>query len=186
MLGTSGQKKYGSPVSAAQESRSAASDSLKMGLNTEGSALSRKAGVSPPKKGTVKPKPGMSASAASAGSASLRDGVRPLEMELQERPDLVYEPQKIRSMLLAKISQLGETIRKVQANNFEIEDDVLDKLRLLKGFNDKLQEVSAHSAQQARTLRESLSQSQDDRSRILSEKEAHNDQMSDKLIQMEG
>ena len=46
--------------------------------------------------------------------------------------------------------------------------------------------MSAHSAQQARTLRESLSQSQDDRSRILSEKEAHNDQMSDKLIQMEG
>ena len=59
-------------------------------------------------------------------------------MDLHERPDLVYEPQKIRSMLLSKISQLGDTIRKVQANNFEIEDDVLDKLRLLKGFNDKL------------------------------------------------
>ena len=41
-------------------------------------------------------------------------------------------------MLILKIGKLGETIRSVQANNFGIEDDVLEKLRLLKGFNDKL------------------------------------------------
>ena len=57
---------------------------------------------------------------------------------------------KIRKMLLVKIGQLGETIRRVQSNNFEIEDDVLEKLRLLKGFNDKLQQVSVQSAQQAK------------------------------------
>jgi len=45
---------------------------------------------------------------------------------------------QIRKMLLVKIGQLGETIRSVQSNNFQIEDDVLDKLRLLKGFNDRL------------------------------------------------
>ena len=45
-------------------------------------------------------------------------------------------------MLLVKIGQLGNTIRQVQSNNFQIEDDVLGKLRLLKGFNDRLQEVS--------------------------------------------
>ena len=66
-------------------------------------------------------------------------------------------------MLLVKIGQLGNTIRQVQSNNFQIEDDVLGKLRLLKGFNDRLQEVSVQSAQQARNFRESLAQSQDER-----------------------
>ena len=53
----------------------------------------------------------------------------------------------------------GKPHLQVQVNNFEIEDDVLDKLRLLKGFNDKLQQVSAQSAQQAKGLRDSLAQS---------------------------
>jgi len=75
-----------------------------------------------------------------------------LEQELQENPDLVYDPLAIRRMLLVKIGQLGETIRHVQSNNFQIEDDVLEKLRLLKGFNDRLQQVSVQSAQQARQL----------------------------------
>ena len=52
---------------------------------------------------------------------------------------MVYEPQKIRNILVSKIGKLGETLCKVQSNNFEIEDDVLAKLRLLKGFNDRLQ-----------------------------------------------
>lgn len=63
-----------------------------------------------------------------------------------ENPDLVYDPIKIRKMLLTKIDQLGETIRRVQTMNFKIEDDVLEKLRLLKGFNDRLQQVSVQSA----------------------------------------
>ena len=75
---------------------------------------------------------------------------------MQENPDLVYEPVKIRQMLVTKIGQLGETIRRVQANNFEIEDDVLNKLRLLKGLNDQLQQVSSQSAQQSKNLRDSL------------------------------
>ena len=61
-----------------------------------------------------------------------------LEEELTDNPDLVYDPLQIRKMLLIKIGQLGATIRNVQTNNFTIEDDVLEKLRLLKGFNDRL------------------------------------------------
>ena len=63
-----------------------------------------------------------------------------------ENPDLVYDPIKIRKMLLTKIDQLGETIRRVQTMTFKIEDDVLEKLRLLKDFNDRLQQVSVQSA----------------------------------------
>ena len=61
-----------------------------------------------------------------------------LEEELQENPDLVYDPMQIRKMLIVKIGQLSESIKHVQSNNFQIEDDVLEKLRLLKGFNDRL------------------------------------------------
>lgn len=80
------------------------------------------------------------ASRASSGlkSASKIVDQPTLEEELQENPDLVYDPMQIRKMLIMKIGKLGETIRSVQANNFGIEDDVLEKLRLLKGFNDKL------------------------------------------------
>ena len=39
--------------------------------------------------------------------------VATLEEELQENPDLVYDPLAIRKMLLIKIGQLGETIRNV-------------------------------------------------------------------------
>lgn len=41
-------------------------------------------------------------------------------------------------MLLIKIGQLGQSIRNIQGKNFEIEDAILDKLRLLKDFNDNL------------------------------------------------
>lgn len=41
-----------------------------------------------------------------------------LEEELQENPELVYDPLKIRKMLLVKIGQLGETIKRVQLMNF--------------------------------------------------------------------
>lgn len=73
-----------------------------------------------------------------------------LEEELQENPDLVYDPMQIRKMLMVKIGQLSESIKHVQSNNFQIEDDVLEKLRLLKGFNDRLQQVSAQSAKQGK------------------------------------
>ena len=69
---------------------------------------------------------------------------------------MVYDPMAIRKMLLLKIGKLGQTIRQVQANNFQIEDDVLEKLRLLKGFNDRLQQVSVQSAQQAKQFADSL------------------------------
>lgn len=36
-----------------------------------------------------------------------------MEEELQESPELVYDPLKIRKMLLVKIGQLGETIKRV-------------------------------------------------------------------------
>ena len=41
-----------------------------------------------------------------------------LEEELQENPDLVYDPMQIRKMLLVKIGQLSESIKHVQSNNF--------------------------------------------------------------------
>ena len=91
-----------------------------------------------------------SASKGSPGSSNNDPQFETLEQEIEENPDLVYNPVKIRKLLLVKIGQLGETIRRVQSNNFQIEDDVLEKLRLLKSFNDKLQQVSVQSAQQAR------------------------------------
>jgi len=88
-------------------------------------------------------------------------------------------------MLLVKIGQLGQTIKSVQANNFEIEDNILEKLRLLKGFNDKLQTVSQQSAQQTKSFQDSLAQSETNRTKILSEKASENNALADKLLGME-
>ena len=127
----------------------------------------------------------LSATKASPGSSNNEPQFETLEQEIEENPDLVYNPIKIRKLLLVKIGQLGETIRRVQSNNFQIEDDVLEKLRLLKSFNDKLQQVSVQSAQQARQLKDSLAQSQDERAQIVHEKTQRNDRLTDKLIGME-
>ncbi len=91
------------------------------------------------------------------GSPSIGgEDISTLEEELQENPDLVYDPLKIRKMLLIKIGQLGQSIRNIQGKNFEIEDAILDKLRLLKDFNENLQTVSQQSAQQAKSFQDSL------------------------------
>ena len=62
-----------------------------------------------------------------------------LETTLLDNPDLIERPEQIRSMLMEKIGRLGETIRQVQSNNFSIEDTVLEKLRLLKDFNEQVE-----------------------------------------------
>ena len=43
---------------------------------------------------------------------------------------------------MIKIGKLGETIRRVQTQNFTIEDDVIERLRLMKGFNDQMERVN--------------------------------------------
>ena len=58
-----------------------------------------------------KSSPAMARSASKDRSATKE--VPSLEQELQENPDLVYDPLAIRKMLLIKIGQLGETIRHV-------------------------------------------------------------------------
>ena len=46
------------------------------------------------------------------------------------------DPDELRRLLTVKIGKLGDTIRQVQNQNFVIEDDVIERLRNLKGFND--------------------------------------------------
>ena len=65
-----------------------------------------------------------------------------IEGEIRDNPDIVNDPDELRRILSMKIGNLGETIRQVQNQNFVIEDDVIERLRLLKGFNDQMEKVS--------------------------------------------
>ena len=55
---------------------------------------------------------------------------------------MINDPDELRRILTIKIGNLGETIRQVQNQNFVIEDDVIERLRLLKGFNDQMEKVN--------------------------------------------
>ena len=65
-----------------------------------------------------------------------------LEAEIANNPNMINDPDELRRLLMIKIGKLGETIRRVQTQNFTIEDDVIDRLRLMKGFNDQMERVS--------------------------------------------
>ena len=60
---------------------------------------------------------------------------------------MINDPDELRRILTIKIGNLGETIRQVQNQNFVIEDDVIDRLRNLKGFNDQMEKVNNSSQQ---------------------------------------
>ena len=84
------------------------SDSTKKGAAFGGRGLSATAGKTA---SASSKKPVSSPMMASHQSSTSQ--VPTLEMELQENPDLVYDPLSIRKMLLVKIGQLGDTIRNV-------------------------------------------------------------------------
>jgi len=65
-----------------------------------------------------------------------------LEAEISHNPNMVNDPDELRRLLMIKIGKLGETIRRVQTQNFTIEDDVIERLRLMKGFNDQMERVN--------------------------------------------
>ena len=65
-----------------------------------------------------------------------------IEEEIRNNPDVVNDPDELRRLLSIKIGKLGDTIRQVQNQNFVIEDDVIERLRLLKGFNDQMEKVN--------------------------------------------
>lgn len=46
----------------------------------------------------------------------------------------------------------------MQKHNFTIEDDVLEKLSLLKGFNDEVRAVSDGAQHQCKVLRQTINQ----------------------------
>ena len=71
-----------------------------------------------------------------------KDEVSTLADELKSDPSLRGDPAKVKQLLLSKLLKLGDTIREVQEKNFAIEDDVLEKLRLLKNFNESLDHVN--------------------------------------------
>ena len=58
---------------------------------------------------------------------------------------MINDPDELKRLLTIKIGKLGDTIRQVQTENFVIEDDVIDRLRLLKGFNDQMERVNIQS-----------------------------------------
>jgi hypothetical protein len=49
----------------------------------------------------------------------------------------VHDPQFLTSLLQQRISSLGESIMEMQSHNFDIEDDVLEKLSVLRSFNEE-------------------------------------------------
>ena len=65
-----------------------------------------------------------------------------LEAEIANNPNITNDPDELRRLLMIKIGKLGETIRRVQTQNFTIEDDVIERLRLMKGFNDQMERVN--------------------------------------------
>ena len=78
-------------------------------------------------------------------SQNLGSPVQTLEEQVADRPSLGDQPEIIKDLILAKLGQLGDSLKAVQENNFSIEDDVLEKLRLLKAFNERLTTVSQQS-----------------------------------------
>ena len=68
-----------------------------------------------------------------------------LEAEIAQNPNMINDPDGLRRLLMIKIGKLGETIRRVQTQNFSIEDDVIERLRLMKGFNDQMERVNIQS-----------------------------------------
>ena len=65
-----------------------------------------------------------------------------LEAEIASNPNMINNQNELRRLLMIKIGKLGDTIRHVQKQNFEIEDDVIERLRLMKGFNDQMERVN--------------------------------------------
>ena len=65
-----------------------------------------------------------------------------LEAEIASNPNMINNSNELRRLLMVKIGKLGDTIRQVQKQNFEIEDDVIERLRLMKGFNDQMERVN--------------------------------------------
>ena len=79
-----------------------------------------------------------------------------IEEEIRDNPDVINDPDELRRLLSIKIGKLGETIRQVQTQNFVIEDDVIERLRNLKGFNDQMEKVNNESQQTVKNLNASL------------------------------
>jgi hypothetical protein len=63
-----------------------------------------------------------------------------------------WELEWVQNLLLKKIGQLSDSVKSMQHRNFQIEDNVLDRLQLLRGFNDELRRASSASATQVEQL----------------------------------
>ena len=55
--------------------------------------------------------------------------------ELAKNANQVHDPKFLKKLLLQRISSLGENVKEMQRHNFGVEEDVLEKLSLLKEFN---------------------------------------------------
>ena len=96
----------------------------------------------PPKVSSSKPRFAANTVKQAAPISSGQNEFGTLEEEIANNPDMMNDPDELRRLLTVKIGKLGDTIRQVQNQNFVIEDDVIERLRLLKGFNDQMERLN--------------------------------------------
>ena len=64
-----------------------------------------------------------------------------IQDELQKEPQRRYKVDFLQKLLDDKLTYLIQTILEKQKENFEIEDDVLQRLNLLKSLNTEIEQV---------------------------------------------
>lgn len=87
-------------------------------------------------------------------------------------------------MLQQRINNLGESIKEMQSHNFAIEDDVLEKLSVLRSFNEDVRQVRDGAQTQCRNLRQSIDANVVEHQRAISDQDDSR-QLVQKLINLE-
>lgn len=78
--------------------------------------------------------------------------------EINNNKSSAHDPVWLVQLLHSKIAALGQSITTLQQQNFKVEDEVLDRMNVLKKFNDDASENAFHYSQWSNEVKSRVAQ----------------------------
>jgi len=79
-----------------------------------------------------------------------------VEQEVDQSNDRQYDINFLKDLLRRKIDTLSDNVSAMQEQNYAIEDNMLERLKVLKSFNEDMSSVSKNVEKENQDMRKEL------------------------------